>query len=202
MREPSVTGIVLAGGRSARFGRDKLAESLDGVPLLQRAVSALGAVCDEVIVAWQVDGEPPALDAGDATLKVVHDLRPGEGPLAGAAAGLAAASAPVALVVGGDMPTLEPALLRGLAALAHDSDATAHALVVGGVLRPLPLALRVDGSAELARRHLDEGRLSLLGLLEALDAVSVPEPVWRAWDPEGRSIDDVDTTADLERLRP
>ena len=34
MTEPTVTGLVLAGGRSSRFGRDKLAEPIDGRPLL------------------------------------------------------------------------------------------------------------------------------------------------------------------------
>jgi molybdopterin-guanine dinucleotide biosynthesis protein A len=41
-------GIVLAGGRSTRFGSDKLAASLDGVPLVRRAVDALAAVTDGV----------------------------------------------------------------------------------------------------------------------------------------------------------
>ncbi|MGH2474787.1 MAG: NTP transferase domain-containing protein, partial [Candidatus Limnocylindrales bacterium] len=31
---PRIGAIVLAGGRSSRFGRDKLAEPMDGRPLL------------------------------------------------------------------------------------------------------------------------------------------------------------------------
>jgi molybdopterin-guanine dinucleotide biosynthesis protein A len=38
---------VLAGGRSTRFGRDKLLEPLDGEPLLWRSIRALAGVCDE-----------------------------------------------------------------------------------------------------------------------------------------------------------
>ena len=46
---PSVSGIVLAGGRSARFGRDKLAESIDGRPLLHLAAEAVATVATDVI---------------------------------------------------------------------------------------------------------------------------------------------------------
>ena len=42
-----IGAIVLAGGRSSRFGRDKLAESIDGRPLLDRAVEAVGVTCTE-----------------------------------------------------------------------------------------------------------------------------------------------------------
>ena len=41
MTEPTVTGLVLAGGRSSRFGRDKLAEPIDGRPLLWHAIDAV-----------------------------------------------------------------------------------------------------------------------------------------------------------------
>ncbi|MFN8623891.1 MAG: NTP transferase domain-containing protein, partial [Chloroflexota bacterium] len=49
---PEVSAIVLAGGRASRFGADKLAASLDGVPLLHHAVRAVSAVpgATEVIV--------------------------------------------------------------------------------------------------------------------------------------------------------
>ena len=41
-RRPTATGIVLAGGRSSRFGGDKLAAPIDGEPLLWRPIRALG----------------------------------------------------------------------------------------------------------------------------------------------------------------
>ena len=54
-----MTGIVLAGGRSARFGRDKLAEPIDGVPMLHRVVRTLASQCDETIVSVPFDGPVP-----------------------------------------------------------------------------------------------------------------------------------------------
>ena len=45
---PEVAGVVLAGGRSTRFGRDKLAEPYRGMPLLHHAVLASGRGVSEV----------------------------------------------------------------------------------------------------------------------------------------------------------
>ena len=47
--DPAVAAIVLAGGRSSRFGRDKLAEPLDGRPLLDHAIAAVGHVATDVL---------------------------------------------------------------------------------------------------------------------------------------------------------
>jgi molybdopterin-guanine dinucleotide biosynthesis protein A len=196
--------LVLAGGRATRFGRDKLLEAWQGEPLFWAPLRAAAAACDELVLCWRADGpEPdlPDLPELPRPIRVVRDLRPGEGPLAGLVAGLATVEASAALAIGADMPLLEPALLRGLAGRSRDWSGSARALVVGGVVQPLPCLLRVDVAAPTATHRLEEGRLSLLGLLEALAVELVPEPVWRAWDPGGRSLEDVDTAADLERLR-
>jgi molybdopterin-guanine dinucleotide biosynthesis protein A len=192
---------VLAGGRATRFGRDKLLEAWQGEPLFWAALRAAAAACEELVLCWRSDGPAPGLPELSQRVRVVRDLRPGEGPLAGLAAGLATVESGAALAIGADMPLLEPALLRGLAARSRDWSGSARALVVGGLVQPLPCLVRVDVAAPTATHRLEEGRLSLLGLLEALAAELVPEPVWRAWDPAGRSLEDVDTAADLERLR-
>ena len=102
---PAVSAIVLAGGRSARFGRDKLAVSIDGRPLLHHAAEAVAAVATDIIVIAPPDVAP--LPVG---VRLVHDEAPFEGPLAGLT-GLLAAREPLVVVVGGDMPSLEPAVL-------------------------------------------------------------------------------------------
>jgi molybdenum cofactor guanylyltransferase len=79
-------GLVLAGGRSVRFGGEKAAAELEGKPLLLWAVERLTAACSAVAVNARQDTEAERL-AGD--LPVLHD-RAGDpdGPLAGVRAGL------------------------------------------------------------------------------------------------------------------
>ena len=104
---PSASGIVLAGGRSARFGRDKLAESIDGRPLLHLAAEAVATVATDVIIVAPPDVVPPLPDG----VRLVHDEAAFEGPLAGCTTGLIAAREPLVLVVGGDMPALSGPVL-------------------------------------------------------------------------------------------
>src|SRR6516164_9122882 len=82
----AVVGLVLAGGRSVRFGGEKAAAELQGKPLLLWAAERLAAACPAVAVNARPGSEAERL-AG--ALPVLHD-RPGDadGPLAGVRAGL------------------------------------------------------------------------------------------------------------------
>jgi molybdopterin-guanine dinucleotide biosynthesis protein A len=120
------------------------------------------------------------------------------GPLAGLVAGLEAvgAEASVVLVAGGDMPTLEPAVLRLLVAAATAPGAAA-AVLESAPPAPLPLAVRPGPALAAARALLAADRRSLAGLVEALGARGVEAERWRALDPAGATLADVDVPADL-----
>jgi molybdenum cofactor guanylyltransferase len=184
--------IVLAGGRSSRFGRDKLAEPIDGQPLLDHAIAAVRAISDEVVVVTAPDAEPPVPEG----VVLVHDARPFEGPLAALDAGLAATTADSVVVVGGDMPTLVPSVLGRLVAALGD-DATAAILGVDGPRPILPLALTTRPARAAIRGLLDRGERRLGAVLDVLEVRLVPESDWRSDDPDGRTLRDVDTPSDL-----
>lgn len=189
--------IVLAGGRSSRFGRDKLAEPVDGRPLLDHAVAAvraLGPDLDVVVVA--APGGDPRVPSG---VRVAHDDTAYEGPLAGVATGLVALSPDVdrVVVVGGDMPTLVPAVL----ALLLDALTTSDAAILdqGARRRPLPMAIRRAAAADQAPAILASGERALRALLETLGTTVIAAAHWRALDPVGATVRDVDVEADLDR---
>jgi molybdopterin-guanine dinucleotide biosynthesis protein A len=195
-----ITGIVLAGGRSERFGSDKLAALVDGVPLLHRAILAVSAVADEVLVVAAPDGAP-ALPVIDRPVRLVRDRESAGGPLAALAGSLDAARGDVSIVVGGDMPSLVPAVLVALiGALAPDRNAAV--LMDGERQRPLPLAVRTWPAREATRTLRADGVGRLRALVEALDAEGIPEVDWRALDPQGASLVDVDRPEDLGAIRP
>ncbi len=193
MSDRRVSAIVLAGGRSSRFGRDKLAEPVGGKRLLDHAIDAVRPSATEVLVV--IAPESPAL--ATPSVVVVRDLRPFEGPLAGLLAGLGAAREPVILVVGGDMPSL----LREVAEMLLDELDTvgveAVVLEQDGRARPLPMALRRDPALAAANGLIAAGERRLGALVETLATTVIGEPAWRASDPEGRSVHDIDTPADL-----
>jgi molybdopterin-guanine dinucleotide biosynthesis protein A len=188
-----VGAIVLAGGRSSRFGRDKLAEPIDGRPMVEHTISAVRVVSTEVIVV----GPRGATRELPADVMAATDDRPFEGPLAGLAAGFRALDPSIeqVLVVGGDMPTLVPAVLTRLVAGLEAHEAAVLADDVGP--RPLPMAVRRSAAAPVADELLAAGERRLRALLAVLDVEVIAPSSWRRDDPDGASLRDVDTPDDL-----
>lgn len=193
MTEPRVTAIVLAGGRSSRFGRDKLIEPIDGRPLLHHAIEAVRPLASELVVVAPPDTAPDVPQG----VRVIHDRVAFEGPLAGVTAALEVATAPVVLVVAGDMPDLVPAVIAALLGALDESGADAAILDQTGRPRPLPMALRRDAALSMARRLIEAGERRLGALPDALDTTVIAESTWRTLDPDGRTMHDIDTLADL-----
>ena len=192
---PPVSGIVLAGGRSTRFGSDKLVADHSGRPLLHAPIEVLSGICDDVIVVRAPGRSGDDLPPG---VRVANDPTEGEGPLAGLHAGLmAAVRSNTALVVGGDMPELQPAVLRELLAVLDRARVDAALLADGDRPRPLPAAVRTWPAADVAHTLLHAGRRRLRDVFDALRTAVVDEATWTALDPERRTLIDVDEPGDL-----
>ena len=143
MADQPLTGILLVGGASTRFGSPKELAEYEGETLADRAWRLLGEVCDERIAVGR-DG--------------LTD--PGTGPVAAIAAGLRAASHEVAVVIPVDMPLLTGEALRLLAGACRDA-----AVAQAG---PLPCAVARD-----TLPAFDTGERRLGTVLDGLDTARV-----------------------------
>lgn len=74
-----ILGLVLAGGKSSRFGSDKALAEFDGHTLLARAVDTLSGYCEFVVVVGRQTAPAPCIPDWP---------HPDLGPLGGIAAGL------------------------------------------------------------------------------------------------------------------
>jgi molybdopterin-guanine dinucleotide biosynthesis protein A len=119
----------------------------------------------------------------------------------------------VAIVVGGDMPRLAPRVLVAMVEALH-ADSTIDAVLLARPEVPpaaespepprrqvLPLVVRVEPASRAAREAVEAGQRSLNALVDRMTAVELPASAWLALDPQGATLTDVDTRADLERLR-
>lgn len=85
---PDIAGVVIAGGRSVRFGGEKAVALLAGRPLLLWACERLRRSCQGVAVNARAGTEAAHL-AAQAHFPVLHDLPDdAQGPLAGVHVGL------------------------------------------------------------------------------------------------------------------
>lgn len=186
----AATGLILAGGASSRMGLPKPLVDLDGLPMIVRVAQRLSTVCPEIVVC----ANDPGMAAG-LPVRVVPDARPGMGPLAGLGAGLSAASHPLAVVTGCDMPFLEPALLRHLVAAAEMHDAVV-VRDAGGVVQPLCAVYRRSCLPAIARA-LASGERRAAGFHPWVRVRYFDEDEWRAFDPAGSSWRSLDTPEDV-----
>ena len=160
--EFGITGVVLAGGRSIRMGRDKalLPHPDTGQPLVLRQLELLRATdCAELLLSVR-DGQD--YDVVPSNIARVRDS--GEhGPLAALDAALARAAHPLVLVLAVDLPHMDAARLRALLALASPDRGV---FPVGPDGRPEPLCAVYPKTGHAAvGAALASGRLALHRLL-------------------------------------
>ena len=137
---PPLAAIVLAGGRSTRFGADKLDVDVHGTPLVAHGIAAAAAAGASVVVVG------PGREGIPADVVVVREDPPLSGPYAAVATGLAAIdpAAEVVLVMAGDLVDPGAMLPRLLDALTAAGAAdVAVAVDPSGLRQPLLAAYRV-----------------------------------------------------------
>lgn len=195
--ESEIAGIVLAGGRSRRMGRDKAALDWDGEPMLARIVRIVGERCQPVYVAAAEESAAyrALYGTGGPEATWITDERPDTGPVGGLAAALAAAAAggaEWAFVCATDMPLISVDLIDEL--LLGISPST-QAVIATDAQRDHPMAglYRTD-AAPLVAKVAADGERRMLGILDALTTrrVAVGNPEW---------LTNVNAPEDLHRLR-
>ena len=157
MTSHPLTGVLLVGGASERFGSPKALARIDGRTLAEIAWEKL-AFCDERIAVGK------AADGLELPFPVVDDGSDTRAPIAGVVAGLRAAAHDVCVVVPVDTPRVDAGTLRALAFVCADA-----AVPQTG---PLPGAYRRSALPAL-EAALTEGRLSLRDALAGLDTLVV-----------------------------
>jgi molybdopterin-guanine dinucleotide biosynthesis protein A len=154
----ALTGVLLVGGASRRFGSPKAQAVVDGVSLAERAWELLGDACDERIAVGKKS------DALQLPFEIVDDGSEVRAPIAGLVAGLRAARHDLAVVIPVDCPRLTVAALHELADACLD--------VAIPQTGPLPGAYRRSALRAL-EQALAAGTLALRDAVAPLDVVTV-----------------------------
>jgi molybdopterin-guanine dinucleotide biosynthesis protein A len=166
-----LTGVLLVGGASVRFGSPKALARIGDETLAERGWRVLAEACDEVLAVGKAADELPL------PFPIADDGSTERAPVYGVVAGLRSARHDVAVFLPVDCPSVTPALIRELG--------KAVAVPQTG---PLPGAYRKEMLPDLETR-IQRGELSLRGVNQTV--LQVEEWLLR----------DVDVPADLATLR-
>ena len=179
--EPSgYDAIVVAGGHSSRLGTDKTRLAIEGIPLLDRVLTAVADAGQLVVVG---EPRPVALPVAWA-----REDPAGGGPAAGVVAGLEFVTAPVVMLLAGDLPRLDAPTVQRLLDATTESDG---AILVDRDGRRQHLTCAVVTSA-LRRAAAARSTWHDAAMHELLADLRLrPVPV------RGREAEDIDTPADL-----
>jgi molybdopterin-guanine dinucleotide biosynthesis protein A len=112
-----ITGLILAGGKSTRFGKNKALVELDGVRLIERVIQVMGSVFQRLIILTNSPHEYAYLN-----LPMVEDSIKGLGPIGGLFTGLESISDDAGFFVACDMPFLSEPLIRHMVEIRDDFD--------------------------------------------------------------------------------
>ena len=195
------TGIILCGGRSRRFGKDKALLTIDGVPMVRRMAGRISQVVDEIVIAARDPVQCESLAAISAIpdgAEVVCDSVLGYGPVAGILAGLSASKSEYSVCLACDLPYVNPDVVDALfgCAEANSSD-VAIPKHPNGILEPLH-AVYGRSMAGACRDAVSRGEHTIRGAMSLLGrVVFVPVESLRRFDPELRTFLNVNYPEDL-----
>lgn len=131
-----ITGAILAGGQNRRMeGKMKALLPFSGQLLIERQITQLKSVCDEIIV---VTNQPNLfLPVLDRSIRIITDYFPSKGPLSGMHAALSLARNPDVWIVGCDMPFISAQAAQALREQKDSIKCDAVVPVIDGKTHPL-----------------------------------------------------------------
>ena len=195
----SITGVILAGGRSRRMGQNKALMRLGNSTIIEHVIEQMRVVTPDLLLITNT----PEFYA-HLGLPMHADLVQGMGALGGVYTGLTCAANRTVICVGCDMPLLQPNLLTYLTGMLGEYDAVVPSVKAPERSTPTFQTLSAVYSkrcASIIDRMLKEGELRVHALYERISARIVEPPEWQRLDPQGLSFFNINTPTDFERAK-
>ncbi len=190
------SGIVLIGGEAKRLsGQEKYYFRYRGKTFIERLISTLGEVTDEIILVARDEAQCERLSNIDGT-RCVHDIRKGVGPAGGIHAGAIAAQGELLFVAACDMPCVDSRVVKML----FDSIGTYDAAIPAwnkDMLEPLHAVYR----REPLIRYLEANKTgSLREVIRHLNTIFIDVNDIRKYDPGLVTFKNINRPEDLENI--
>ncbi|OGP65681.1 MAG: hypothetical protein A2169_12565 [Deltaproteobacteria bacterium RBG_13_47_9] len=184
-----MTGIILAGGRSARMGQNKAFIEIEGVPIITRIHRILRELFQEIII---VANDKELFRDFDS--RVYNDLVPQRGALGGLYTGLFFSSFPYSFCVGCDMPFLNESVIEHLMKNAKNDDVIVPRTKDG--LEPLH-AIYSKNCLEPIRKIMGQRKYRIIDFFPMVRVKIIEEEEFFPLDPSRDSFVNINTPEEL-----
>jgi len=185
----NVTGFILLGGKSSRYGSNKAFVEIEGVRLVDRVARVMKSIFHRIVLLTNTPEEYAYLQT-----PMVEDLIKGFGPMGGIYTGLMTLSDEVGFFVACDMPFLSESLIRHMVDVRDDFDVVVPRM--DWMLEPLH-ALYSKKCLPVIRETIRQDQHQILKCFAELRVRYVDEDELRLWDPELRSFFNINKPQDL-----
>jgi molybdopterin-guanine dinucleotide biosynthesis protein A len=194
------SAIILAGGFSKRFGKEKGLVSLGGKPLILHVTEKVASFVDEYVIVVSSEVQKEKLRrALPAESRVVVDFLQVRSPLVGTLTGLENVSGEYVLVLPCDSPFVSGPVISLLLELCVGKAAVIPRWT-NGYIEPLQAVYSVDLAKASAKKALEDGKLDMRSMIKKLRGVRyVSTIVLRQLDPQLLTFFNVNTPIDLKR---
>ena len=187
-----VTGVILAGGRSRRFGANKALTTIGNTTLIERLIHTVQPVFSQLLI---VTNQPD--DYKFLGLPMIEDRIKGFGPLGGIYSALETINDDYAFVVACDMPDLNASLIRLLVNLRKHFDVVVPRIDTW--LEPLhavyskqcldPIKILIDRGVRQVFQFFDQVKVRYVDLWEMQEV-----------DPDHCAFYNINTRKDLDEF--
>lgn len=188
-----VTGVILAGGQSSRMGSNKALLPYRGGRFIEAIHRQMAGLFGEVLLVTNTPEQYQFLSC-----RMVPDIYPGMGALAGLHAGLYHSSCQHVFAVACDMPYLNDDLIKAMLARRHNADL----IIPAGEKGPEPLhAIYSKRCLTAMEAALLSGRRRIVSFFPQVRVEYVDQAVISTMDPAFRSFRNINTPEDYYELR-
>src|ERR671923_2138423 len=189
----SVTGVILAGGKSRRMGRDKAFLPFGNGLLIGRVIEVVQRVTADVILITNTPEQYQRFG-----LPMFADVIAEAGSLGGIYTGLVSTKTPYSLCLACDMPFVKPAFLRFLCETAAEADVVIPRNAED--FQPL-CAVYSQVCREPIRQKIEASRLKITGFFDQVRVRIIEGELLARYDPHDIMFFNANTPEEYEQAR-
>ena len=187
-----VSGVVLVGGKSSRYGSNKALAQLHGVPLIERVLGVMGRVFENLVLITNTPDEYAHLG-----LPMHEDIIKGLGPIGGIYTGLNVMPDDAGFFVACDMPFLNHDLIHYMVTERGSSDVVVPR--IKGMVESLH-ALYSKGCLSPVKRLIESREYQIFQIFNDVSVQYIDEDKIRRFDPALRCFININRPEELKNI--